>query len=278
MKSVAAIVLSFIFLSLPAYSQRIVFENLTTDDGLSQNSVLAIVQDSRGFMWYGTQHGLNKYNTRSFKIYNNDPANKSSLSSDYITSLLLDSHQVLWVGTRNGLNRYNPETDNFERINLGQPQTTNNQTISCIYEDREKNLWVWCTEGLKRLTDRAVNKFISVQIPGDAAGLYGNNTHVIYQDHLGVYWLGSSSGLTQMSPQRHGFTYRIYQQKEGQPNSLSDNYVTAITEDNAGNLWIGTLHGGVNLHDRRNNTFSRFLGNTGSSGPVNNNIRTLSVD
>ncbi len=278
MKLVVAVFFSFLFLSLFGYSQHIVFENLTADDGLSQNSVLAIVQDSRGFMWYGTQHGLNKYNTRNFKIYNNDPADKSSLSSDYITSLLLDSHQVLWVGTRNGLNRYNPETDNFERINLGRAQTVNNQVISCIYEDRKKNLWVWCTEGLKRLTDRATNKFVPVQLPNAVAGLYGNNTHVIFQDHLDIYWLGSSSGLTQMTSHRNSFSYKIYQQKADQPNSLSDNYVTAINEDHAGNLWIGTLHGGVNLYNRSNATFSRFLSSTSSNGPVNNNVRTLSVD
>jgi ligand-binding sensor domain-containing protein len=173
MKIIAAVFVSFIFLSLSAYGQRIVFKNLTVDDGLSQNSVLAITQDSRGFMWYGTQHGLNKYNTLGFKIYNNDPADKSSLSSDYITSLLLDSHRVLWVGTRNGLNRYNPETDNFERINLGRQQTASNQVISCIYEDREKNLWVWSTNGLKRLGNGGTNKFSNIQLPDSIAGLYG---------------------------------------------------------------------------------------------------------
>ncbi len=277
MKLVVAIFLFFIFLSLAAYSQGIVFENLTVDDGLSQNSVLAVAQDSRGFMWYGTQHGLNKYNTLSFKIYNNDPADRTSLSSDYITSILLDSHQVLWVGTRNGLNRYNPETDNFERINLGGA-LTNNQVISCIYEDRENNLWVWCTEGLKRLEDRKINKFSPVQLPDSVAGLYGNNTHVLYQDHLGTYWLGSSAGLTQMTRQGRSFTYKMYRQKADQPNSLSDNYVTAINEDPAGNLWIGTLHGGIDLFNRSNHTFSRFLNNAGNNGPVNNNIRTLSVD
>ncbi|MGZ3756579.1 MAG: hybrid sensor histidine kinase/response regulator transcription factor [Mucilaginibacter sp.] len=278
MKLVVAVFLSFIFLSVSSYSQRIVFENLTVDDGLSQNSVLAIVQDSRGFMWYGTQHGLNKYNTRNFKIYNNDPADRTSLSSDYITSLLVDSHQILWVGTRNGLNRYNPETDNFERIDLGRSQISNNQVISCIYEDREKNLWVWSTEGLKRLENRENNKFITVKIPEAVAGLYGNNTHAIYQDHLGTYWLGSSSGLTQMTRQRVGFTCQIYQRKAEQPNSLSDNYVTAINEDAAGNLWIGTLHGGLNLYHRNNGTFTRFISNTGINGPVNNNIRILVAD
>ncbi|WP_184550474.1 hybrid sensor histidine kinase/response regulator transcription factor [Mucilaginibacter sp. FT3.2] len=278
MKLGVAVFLYFIFLALSSYSQRIVFENLTADDGLSQNSVLAIAQDSRGFMWYGTQHGLNKYDTRTFKIYNNDPDVRTSLSSDYITSLLVDSHGVLWVGTRNGLNRYNPETDNFERINLGRLQVPNNQVISCIYEDRKKSLWIWCTEGLKRLENRATNKFITVQIPNVAAGLYGNNTHAIYQDHLGIYWLGSSSGLTQMTRQQTGFAFKMYQQKADRQNSLSDNYVTAINEDTIGNLWIGTLHGGVNLYKRSNNTFTRFVSNTGMNGPVNNNIRILSAD
>jgi len=259
-----------------AYGQRIAFENLTVDNGLSQNSVLAIVQDGRGFMWYGTQHGLNKYNTRSFKIYKNDPADKSSLSSDYITGLLLDSHKTLWIGTRNGLNKYNPETDSFDRVQLGSSSPAKgNQIISSVYQDRQKNVWVWSSNGLHMLPGGTSDKFSSVAVPDSVAGLYGTNVHTIYQDHEGVYWLGSSAGLTKMQKKGSGYTYQMFRHKENNPSSLSDNYVTTITEDLKYNLWIGTVHGGVNLYDKNTNTCIRFLSNNGVNGPVNNNIRIL---
>jgi ligand-binding sensor domain-containing protein/signal transduction histidine kinase/CheY-like chemotaxis protein/AraC-like DNA-binding protein len=259
-----------------AYSQRIAFENLTVDNGLSQNSVLAIVQDGRGFMWYGTQHGLNKYNTRSFKIYKNDPADRSSLSSDYITCLLLDAHKVLWIGTRNGLNKYNPETDSFERIRLSSSSVgRGNQIISSVYEDRQKNIWVWSSNGLYMLPGGTPGKFSSIAVPDSVAGLYGTNVHTLYQDHEGIYWIGSSAGLTKMQKQGSGYRYQMYKHAERKPNSLSDNYVTTITEDLKHNLWIGTLHGGINLYDKNTNTCIRFLSNNGANGPVNNNIRIL---
>lgn len=256
-----------------AYGQRIAFENLTVDNGLSQNSVLAIVQDGRGFMWYGTQHGLNKYNTRSFKIYKNDPADRSSLSSDYITCLLLDAHKTFWIGTRNGLNKYNPETDNFDRVQLGSSFKVN-QIISSVYQDRKQNIWVWSSNGLYLLPGRN-GKFSSIAVPDSVAGLYGTNVHTIFQDHEGVYWIGSSAGLTKMQKQGSQYSYQIYRHVEGKPNSLSDNSVTTITEDLKHNLWVGTLHGGINLYDKRTNTCTRFLSNSGSSGLVNNNIRIL---
>ena len=260
-----------------AYSQRIAFENLTVDNGLSQNSVLAIVQDGRGFMWYGTQHGLNKYNTRSFKIYKNDPADKSSLSSDYIICLLLDSHKTLWIGTRNGLNKYNPETDNFDRISLGSSSPgKGNQIITSVYEDRQQNIWVWASNGLHMLSAKTSGGFNPIAIPDSVAGLYGTNVHhTLYQDHEGIYWIGSSAGLTKMQRRGSQYQYQMYKHVEGKPNSLSDNYVTSIAEDLKHNLWIGTLHGGVNFYDKSTNTCIRFLSNSGVNGPVNNNIRIL---
>lgn len=279
MKLAGKIWLLLTVIAIPAYCQHIAFENLTVDDGLSQNSVLAIVQDNRGFMWYGTQHGLNKYDAANFKTYKNNDGDRSSLSSDYITCLLFDSYQQLWVGTRNGLNRYNPETDNFERINLNNAnQKSDNLAISCIYEDRDKNLWVWTSRGLNKLTGRATTKFTTLTIPDSVIGLNGTNVHVIYQDYTGGYWLGSSAGLTKMQIQGGQLTFRMYKHQETQANSLSDNYVTAITEDLNHQLWVGTLHGGINLYNRASYSFTHFLTNNGSRGPVNNNIRVLRPD
>lgn len=278
MRLIITVFLLNIFFSLRTYSQRIAFENLTVDDGLSQNSVLAIVQDNRGFMWYGTQYGLNKYNTRSFKVYQHNPADQSSLSSNYITSLLVDSHQRLWVGTRNGLNKYDPETDSFERIKLGNAdQSQGSDIITCIYEDRQANVWVWSSGRLKLLTDKT-NKFSDVGVPDSVAGLNGTSVHTIYQDHSGSYWIGSSAGLTEMQKIHGKLTYQMYRYSNADANSLSDNSVTTIAEDAQNNLWIGTLHGGINRYNKSKHSFTRFLGNSGTSGPVNNNIRILSPD
>lgn len=277
MRPVVAIFLFSVFFSLHAYGQRMTFENLTADDGLSQNSILAILQDNRGFIWFGTQHGLNKYDTRSFKVYLNDQQS-SSISSNYVTTLLMDSRQRLWVGTRGGLNRYKPESDNFERIKLaGSSQNPANEVISCIYQDHAENVWVWSTDGLYMLGNKD-NHFKNIQVPDSVNGLNGTNNHVVFQDRSGVYWLGSSAGLTRMIRSGNGFTLHRYKYNARMSGSLSDNYITSITEDAQSNLWIGTLHGGLNRYNRSANTFTRFLSNNGSQGPVSNNIRVLCPD
>ncbi len=91
------------------------FENLTIDDGLSQSSVFAIVQDRRGLMWFGTWDGLNRYDGYRFTIYKNDQQNPYSLADNEVRALHLDSLGNLWVGTMGGLCRFDPEKERCVR-------------------------------------------------------------------------------------------------------------------------------------------------------------------
>ena len=91
------------FIPHKSIGQDIRFKHLTTNDGLSQNAILAMVQDSDGFMWFGTKDGLNKYDGYRFIVFQNEPNNPNSISSNYISELFTDSNGKLWVGTENGL-------------------------------------------------------------------------------------------------------------------------------------------------------------------------------
>ena len=92
------------------------FEHLNIEDGLSQNAGLAIFQDSRGYLWIGTQDGLNRYDGYGFKIYKHDPDDPNSISYNSFLSMGEDKNGSLWIGTwGSGLNRYNPATETFTR-------------------------------------------------------------------------------------------------------------------------------------------------------------------
>ena len=110
-----------LFFALPGIGQitEKTFSHLTVDEGLSQSSVYAITQDTRGFMWFGTRDGLNRYDSRKVVVYQNQRGNKQSLAANTINSLLLDEQGSLWVGTTKGLARYRPDLDNFQRISAG---------------------------------------------------------------------------------------------------------------------------------------------------------------
>ena len=282
----AAIILTMLAMAR-CIGQPLTFEHINTEQGLSQNSVLAITQDSRGFMWYGTRLGVSRYDGHTFRVYKYEPTDSSSLSGNYIFSLLGDSQKTVWVGTQNGLNRYNPSTDTFERILVGMPNHRPEQPgglsqgqINCLYEDRKGNLWVGTANGLNQLVDRQRSRFRTyLASSGRGTGQAKNNIRAIAEDAEGRLWVGTANGLIQMTPKKGGYTVQTFRHNAAEAGSLSDNYVTAIAEDDQHTLWIGTLNGGLNHYNKATNTFTRFIhSHANPSGLIHNNIRQIRPD
>lgn len=256
-------------LSLVATAQTPLFNHITVEDGLSQNSVMAIAQDARGMMWYGTRYGVNKYDARKFKAYHQDDS-APGLSDDYIVSLFCDSRNTIWAGTLNGLNRYNPEKDVFEQVHIQLPPSADtNRTVHTIYEDRKGRLWVGMNKCLLLLADREKNKFSAVQTFLD------KTVRCILEDHSGILWLGTSKGLLQVSNQRSGFT----SSNAGIAGQLQQEYVTSIVEDRLHTLWIGTFSNGVIHYNQANRVLDNYVHNDADKHSlINNNIRRLLFD
>lgn len=131
------------------YSQplgQVNFRHLTPDNGLSQSSGKAILQDFKGYMWIGTQDGLNKYNGHEMTVYKNDPEDSTSIGYNDIGVIFEDSNQNLWIGTSGGgLNKYNRDLDQFSRImmNTQSPEKgLSDNTVFAIEEDDDGNLWI----------------------------------------------------------------------------------------------------------------------------------------
>ena len=247
-------------------AQNLLFNHLNVENGLSQNSVIAIAQDGHGFMWFGDRYGLNRYDGHGFRLYKNDRTDSTTISDDYITSLLCDAGHILWVGTTNGLNRYDPEKDAFTRITIDPAGTaTPGNNISCMYKDRAGRLWVGTVQGLFAATSPDAHRFAA--FPGA-----GENIRAIYEDRQGDLWIGGATGLTRMQPIPGGYRYKVF--RHGGKGSLSDDHVTSVMEDSEqpGELWIGTLNGGVNKYNPGDSSFARL------PGMVSDNIRTICPD
>lgn len=252
---------------LTSVAQQIDFIHLDVENGLAQNSVLAIGQDYKGFIWLGSSNGLNRYDSRNVKIYQPKYNDTTSISYNYILCLFSDSHNTLWVGTARGLNKYDFEKDCFTRIKDKSNDVTNG-IINCISEDRKGNLLVGTSKGLYVLTDRNNNIFKPF-----SERLAKENIRAIYGDMDNNIWIGSNDGLTKISLEKNSIRYTKFLHNNNIVNSLSGNYVTTITEDKMRRIWIGTLHEGINLFDKKTQTFTHF--NRTTSGLINDNIRKI---
>jgi ligand-binding sensor domain-containing protein/GAF domain-containing protein len=235
------------------------FERLTVEDGLSQNAVLVILQDQQGFLWLGTEDGLNRYNGYDFVVYKHNPDDPTTLADNVVSTIYLDQAGELWIGTRSGLDRFDRESGAFIHYQHEptDPQSLGGPWVAAIFEDSTGTLWVGtASAGLDQL-DRTTSTFTHyVHDPGDPATLADNSIRAIYEDSRGELWIGTGGGLDRFN--RADGTFTHFQHDPGDPQSLSDNAVSVIFEDQEGTLWIGTEGGGLNHLVRSSQTFVRY--------------------
>jgi len=268
---------SFFYCQL-VLGQNITFRNLTVENGLSQNAVMSIVQDAKGFIWIGTRHGLNRYDGTGFKIYKRG-SGSNTISDNVINALLVDEEGILWVGTSNGLNIYNAQLDEFEKVFAipSNPKGLTNNNINCIYQDKKKRIWVGTNKGLNLIIDRK-NKEVKAFLC-DEKRTSGSFIKTIAESSDGNLWLGTLSGLMRMRFDKGNINYQNFTSDASNPNSISANNITSIIEDREQQLWVATLHDGINRYNKNQKSFTRFYQNNSPSTPfINNNIRKLLLD
>ncbi len=196
-------ILSPVFASAVRPDAHVRFENLTIEDGLSQSSVFAILQDKRGLMWFGTWDGLNRYDGYQFTTYKYNVKDPYSLSNNEIRALYEDSNGELWIGTMEGLNRFDREKERFIRFrhDPNNSDSLAGNRVHAITEGRDTSLWIGTQDGgLSRfdpLTQRIQNYLHN---PDDANSLSRNDVRAICVDTTGILWIGTwgadSTGLT----------------------------------------------------------------------------------
>ena len=171
---VITICLSFLVTGTKLSAANLAFEHLTIKDGLSQSGVVSIFRDSKGFMWFGTEDGLNKYDGYTIVSYLNRPSEKNSLSNNRINALVEDDQGNLWIGTGNGLNRLNLRTGKIDRYYYHAHPADQPSNITSLVKDSSGRIWAGTSKGPKRydpqtnslidyLYDNHKKPFVSVQ-------------------------------------------------------------------------------------------------------------------
>ncbi|WP_286233161.1 EAL domain-containing protein [Thalassotalea sediminis] len=172
-------------------------QHLKPAQGLSQNYVFDMVQDSDGFIWIGTDDGLNKFDGKTFKQYRFNSLEEHSLAGNSIRNLLIDSDDNLWIGTDNGLSVYNRQLDNFTTFR-SEPNNDSKLTdnfIWQIYEDKAQNIWVATEQGLHKF-DKEERTFTRIKVRkiSDNTLLNFKAIRTFFQDQKGNYWISNYDG------------------------------------------------------------------------------------
>lgn len=245
------------------------FSNLSLGNGLSQITVTSILQDSKGFMWFGTRNGLNRFDGYNFDVFVNNAEDNTSISDNHILCMTEDNNQNLWIGTNKGLNHLDIATNKFKRyfFESNNPNSLYHNTILSIFFDDQNNLWVGTNQGLN-LYDPNTDSFHRIKIDNL---LDGNRVNAIVKDDNKLYIGTLSQGLIIYNLDNK--QYKVYKNNPNNPYSLSDNYIKSILIDRNDNLWIGTQNKGVNYLKKGE---SKFIYYNESNGLTNNNIRGLS--
>ena len=241
------------------------FEHLEVVEGLSENTVLVIMQDQQGFLWFGTREGLNRYDGYEFTIYKADPNNPDSLSDSWITDIVETPDGVLWVGTYyGGLNRFDSVHGTFEHF-LPDPQDPAallSERINDLFLDKEGTLWVGTRGGLSRMNPDGSGFITYSHDPEENQSLSNNNVLSIYEDQEGRLWVGTEDGLNLLDREKGSFKSFL----EG--TLLGGSEVHSIVDAGGGRLWIGTHNGLVWFDTSRYvyQTFHRKPGDAESLG------------
>jgi two-component system, sensor histidine kinase ChiS len=261
-----------------AQQHNLSFERLTTSQGLSHGSINCILQDHLGFIWVGTDDGLNCYDGYSFTVYRNDPQNPSSLSNNSISVIFEESSGALWIGTqRGGLNRYNRETNNFTAYlrNPGSTNSSSSNYVGLIYQDRSGTLWIGTPGAGFYKYDPKTDSFIAYSLPPkNSKDLSHNNITAIHQDRSGIHWVATwGGGLYKFDPKTGSSI--IYRPDPNNPRSISSDAVVTIREDRSGTLWFGTKRGGLNRYDPKTDGFVAYRNDPVLPTSIEENIHTI---
>jgi signal transduction histidine kinase/ligand-binding sensor domain-containing protein len=235
------------------------FDALNIEHGLSQSVVEVTYQDALGFLWFGTQDGLNRFDGQHFTIFRPDTDNPYSLTDRYILALTGDSNGNLWIGTMNGgLNYYDRQTGHFTHYqnDPSDPTSLGGNYISSLYLASSGLLWIGSNGGLDVL-DPQSGKFTTNyrKNPDDPASLLSHLVNSIIEDSDGQMWIGTSKGLERLEPTSRTLTHFVNDPED--PASFMGVGVGDIALSQDGNLWLTTRYG-IDLLDRQSLTFKHF--------------------
>lgn len=288
--------------------QDLKFDRLPADSGLSQTRAAQVLQDDRGFLWFGTQHGLSRYDGYGFKVYVNEPGKPDSLGGVFVYALFKDREGALWVGTDQSLDRYDAASETFRHHQLEAPQPA----VIHISQDRSGMFWLSTAAGLIRFDPRTGAQRRYTHHDGVPGSLSSTDVKSSGEDRQGVFWVATAAGLDQFDPEEGTVRWHLplpvavrefsfhedregvfwvafgtgnglaildresrrlqrisFRDKESAADALTG--VFALLEARDGTMWFATMGSGLLRLDRSGRRFVRYRWNPGQPDSIAEN-------
>ena len=262
------------FASIVGAIQSRDFEHLTTENGLPNSVVFSIIQDQIGFMWFGTEGGLIRYDGYNFTTYRSNPHDKNSLAVNSISLLYQDRSGIIWIASwGGGLIAFNPNTGKFLNFFYDPNDSTSisENLIQSIFEDKAGNLWVGTygsglcklPQANRKVLDWTKDDLTNVKLsftrfkakPDDPTTISNNRIWSITEDNDGNLWIATNHYLSKLDTRTDRFTH--YKHDPANKNSISDNQVRKVYIDHTGTLWVCSQDG-LNRYISETNSFERY--------------------
>ena len=246
------------------------FKKFQVGDGLSENAVYCVLQDSDGFMWFGTKDGLNRFDGTNFRYYQHKADKKQSIGNNFIRSIAQINKENLIIGTDAGLYIMDRINESFKKIDIKATDHSQiSSAVNSLLVDNKGMLWIGTMSQGVYTYDFQHNTLHKVELDKFDLGL--NATWSIIEDKSGTIWAGTRLGLMRYNTQINKFEIveNLFSKMEN-----SDNEVLSILEDKVGNLWLGTWSDGLRCYNKQSNEFTSYL-NARSKTNYITHIRTI---
>lgn len=237
-----------------ATPKEIRFRTIQTETSFPSKSTRTIIQDSTGFLWFGTYESLIRFNGFEYKLFENDKADSSSLGSYTVSALFIDRHKQLWTGGRGGLSRYIPECECFEQLNKNNLL---DNTIYAIQSDSEETLWLGTDSGVVMydyLNNQTSLQFTQKKVP-------------VLKIVRNTVFMGTESDGLYIGDLRSKKIIKTINDKNFHNFDSQGKAIADLDFDENGNIWFSTSNGGAYKYNLQNDSLLKL--------PINKNSKAL---
>ena len=258
-----------------------VFQHLGADDGLSQNTVMATLQDADGTIWLATEDGLNRFDGYTLRRHAHERGNRHSLSSNFVWDIARDADGALWIAAKDGgLGHWNARTGQFssERHDPARANSLSSNATRRLLLDSRGTLWVATTGGGLNIRPKGARGFqVLRHDPARADSLSSDVVTALAEDRAGRVWIGTDQGLNLWLPKTQGL--QIFRHDPRSANTPGSDQISALYVDARGAVWIGTHDAGLTRYDPASGVFTRYAATAERADTLSNaDVRAILED